>query len=135
MGFSTDVHNGSMYDPAGDATQIVWRAPEDGSVRTIKAAHGVAGATLAAGTVNGHVIQLLNMGTAGTAVAGTIAEIGAAVGGTFPGWAVGVPVAATIVDGEVAAGEFVAMKHDETGTVAPVNLGVVFESVKGPATL
>lgn len=135
MGFSTESHSGAMYDPTADVTQVIWRSPEDGSVRTIKSVHGVAGATLAAGTVNGHQMVLLNMGTAGTAVAGTIATVGAPVGGTYPGWAVGEPVAGVIVTGEIDPGTFVALKHDEAGTVAPVNLSVMFDALKGPATL
>lgn len=136
MAFAAEVVPLHFADPQGDATMLKWRAPGDGSKTTIRQVDVVVGTTLASGTANGHTVQLLNMGTAGTSVIGTItAVLGAAVSGTFPGWTAGTPVAATIVDGELDSGEWVAIKHDESGTVAPLNVDVMVHTVRGPSTI
>jgi hypothetical protein len=136
MPFSQEVVPLHLADPQGDKTVPKWRAPGDGGKTTIKAAVAIVDTTLVAGTANGHTLRLLNYGTAGTSVVGTIsAELGAAVGGTFPGWTAGTPVAFTITDGELDSGEYVAVAHDETGTVAPLNIDVLMDVVRGPSTL
>jgi hypothetical protein len=136
MTYSTDVVPLHIADPQADKAVPKWRAPSDGGKTTIKKATLVPDTTLAAGTANGWTVQLFNYGTAGTSVVGTItAELGAAVGGTFPGWTAGVPVDFTITDGELDSGEYVAVDYDETGTVAPLNIDVLLDVVRGPSTL
>lgn len=74
-------------------------------------------------------LRLLDYGAAGTAVGGTIS---AALGASGTGdWTALVPRAFTISEGTIDGGDWVALKYDETGTIAPLNIIVQIDYVNG----
>lgn len=95
-------------DPAADDDLPVWVAPQ--TVEIVSAGYTKAN-DLNGSTANYFDLALYNGGTAGTAltlIAGTI-------GGTG-GWTALVPVAFTISNGTVTAGEVVKVRYNEEGT-------------------
>lgn len=98
-------------DQAAAGTFPVWKAPQ--AVEVVSA-YIIPHAGLVAGTANFFSVLLRNAGSAGTA---TTAMAGT-VGGTAQAWVIGVPVAATITDGTLAAGDVLQVVYAETGTVA-----------------
>ena len=98
------------YDPAADATFPMWRAP---AACEIKSAYATVISAVNASTANYFTAQLFNGGAAGT----DITAISDAIGGT-PGWAALTPKAFTLTatGKNLAAGDMVTVKYDETGT-------------------
>ena len=113
-------------------------APIDGTVPllvaplggvTVKSAYAYTTAAVAAGTANYLSVTLLNMGTSGTAVVGTVATgPGTAVGFSPP--ALGAMTVATTAD-ELTVGQILVAVFDVNGTIAPKEAGVVVEYVLG----
>jgi len=127
-----------LADPGADDTQPKWRAPSYGGDTAIVAAYAVIDTALVAGTADMFSLTLLRYSMSGTVLtlAGTISKaLGAAVSGTAPGWVANQPYAFTINEAALDAGDWVAVKYDETGTVAPLNIDIVLETAKGPQTL
>lgn len=96
------------YDPAADKDIPVFIAPKACEIVGAKA---TITTTLAASTANYFDLALYNgltLGTALTAVAGTI-------GGTA-GWTAVTPVAFTITNGTLAAGDVLKVRYNEEGT-------------------
>lgn len=106
------------YDPAADKTYPVWRAP---AACEIKSAYATVIADVAASTADYFSMQLLNGGAAGTATT----AISDAIGGT-PGWTGLTPKAFTLTSAgkNLAAGDVVTAKYDETGTATFVMMQV-----------
>lgn len=105
-----------------DETYAVWKAPFSGEVIDL---YAVAGATITAGAGTGISLVLQNGGATGTATT-ALGTVGSGTADT--GW-----VADTVQAGSVlstgatfAAGDVLAVKYDETGTVNPVwlNIGI-----------
>lgn len=114
-GFESDANLLSVTvevpDPAADLDITVFRFPVDGRLR---GAYVTPRATLAAGTVNHYQVALYNGGSSGTAQT----VISGTVGGTV-GWTAQTAKSVTINTPTFAAGEWVVLDYDETGTVAP----------------
>lgn len=99
---------GLNYDPGADDDIPVWVAPQDA---VITGASFTLANALAGSTANYFDLALYNGGTAGTATQ----EIGGTIGGTA-GWSALTPVAFTVSNGTVTAGDVVYARYNETGT-------------------
>ena len=113
MGFAFYDHKVvtiTVADLAGDKKIHLYRAPE---YMTLVSAYATV--TTAMGTSKGAALTVLNYGTAGTAVGGTVTDSlgGSAAGNDFE--TANVPVAFTIADGAVEAGEWLVLDVDEEG--------------------
>lgn len=99
-----------VTDPGADNKQI--RLFKAETAIEITAVNVVSRDAQGAGSAGN--FTLLNYGTSGTAVAGTITS---AVGGTAVAdrLAAGVPGAATLVDGTLSSGQWVVLDYQETG--------------------
>lgn len=114
-GYNADADINSVCfevnDPAADLDITIFRFPVAGRLRGV---YFTPKATLAAGTTDHYEVSLFNGGTSGTAT--TVAT--GTVGGTV-GWTAQTTKTATISAANFAAGEYVVINYDETGTVAP----------------
>lgn len=110
-----------------DGTVPVLVAPYGGI--TVKSARAYTTANVAGHASNYLAVTLLNMGTSGTAVAGTVAT----GPGTATGFVGGVPGAMTVsaTADELSEGQVLTVVFDVNGTIAPKEAGVVIEYVKG----
>lgn len=113
-------------DPAADNKQIpLWRAPVAAEILrayvTVQNAQGSG----SAGT-----FALLNYGTGGTAVSGTVA---AGKGGTAVAARLSAltPTAYTLTDGTLAAGEWLVLDYQEVGDFTEGNVAINFDYVLG----
>lgn len=125
-GYNTRQAN-VTYSGTVDGTVPVIVAPFGGA--TVKAAYAFTAAAIAGHASNYLAVTLLNMGTAGTAVAGTVA-----VGpGTAAGFTARVPTAMTVsaaVAG-LTAGQVLTAVFDFNGSITPIDMGVIVEWVQG----
>lgn len=124
-GYNHQVTTINFADQAGDETFAVFQAPFGGA--TIKSAAAIATEATTASTANYFSLTLIDGGAAGTATT----TIGTA-GGTV-GWAADTDQAFTVNTSldELDAGDWLMVKYDETGTVAPGEITVVVEWVHG----
>ena len=97
-----------------------------GGAITVVAAYAANQAATGAGT--GFGLSLLNYGTAGTAVGGTVAV---EIGGTADPWAAGVPKEFTISDGVLDAGEWLVLEKEETNSSDPTRCSVIIHYLVG----
>ena len=113
-------------------------APIDGTIPllvapfggiTVKSAHVFTTAAIAGHASNYLAVQLLNMGTSGTVLTGTVAT----GPGTAAGFAGGVPAAMSVAAtaDELTVGQVLTVVFDVNGTIAPKEAGVVVEYVRG----
>ena len=107
----------------------IMKAPEaadGGGIKILRAYH-ITGTAHGAGTA--YALSLLNYGTAGTAVEGTIGT----VGGTADPISADVPTAFTLTAAQqiIDAGEWVVLLKDETNSQDPARGSVVIEYVMG----
>lgn len=100
-----------VADPTADAKIPLFRAPVKGRIR---AAYAISEMDQAANGTVLFSVNLLNGGAAGTATT----VISGTVGGTG-GWSKNVPVTVSVTTPALAAGDWVTLNYDETGTVAP----------------
>jgi len=119
--------NVTFIDPAADDDIGVWVAPQ---YVTIKSAYVTMPNDLAAGTANLFDVALYNGGTAGTALTAVAGTIGGTVG-----WTGLTPVAFTISNGVLTAGQLLKVRYDETGTgtIAGATLTVNYVNGQGAA--
>jgi hypothetical protein len=96
------------HDPAADDDLPVWRAP---FACTIRSAYATVANAVAAHTADYFDLALYNGGAAGTA----LGALGGTIGGTA-GWAALTPVAFTVSNGVLSAGDLVKIRYNETGT-------------------
>lgn len=116
-----------VYDPGQDASIPLLKVPADHAY-TIEAAYATVDRTVAAHADNRFALTLLN---GGSAQAGTDA-ISDAIGGAG-GWVANTAKAFAITDGsgQLDAGEWLMLKYDENGTIAPGEIAVTVEYVDG----
>lgn len=112
----------TQNDWQGDTKyQQIARGPSlaNGGGLTILEAWAVNHAATTSGTT--HSLQLLNYGTAGTAVKSTGGTISNAIGGTADAWAESVPKAFTLVAAGqyIGPGEYVVILKDEENSSDP----------------
>lgn len=104
-----------------DETYSVWKAPFAGEIINLWA---VVGATITAGSGTGLAIVLQNGGQAGTATT-ALGTVGSGTADT--GWVADTVQAGSILAGaSFVAGDVLAIKYDETGTVNTSWLNVGF---------
>lgn len=104
-----------------DETYSVWKAPFAGEIINLWA---VVGATITAGSGTGLAIVLQNGGQAGTATT-ALGTVGSGTADT--GWVADTVQAGSILSGaSFVAGDVLAIKYDETGTVNTSWLNVGF---------
>lgn len=115
-----------IYDPGQDAIIPLLRVPDD-HVYTVEAAYASVDRATEAATAY-FTEQLYN---GGTAITGTTA-ITDAVGGSL-GWAANTYKEMTVVDGsgDLTAGQWLTVKHDETNAVTPGVIAITVEYVDG----
>lgn len=115
-----------VSDPGADNKQLhVWRAPQ--ACEILRGYIACQGAQ-AAGSAG--AFQLENWGTAGTATAGTIFS---AAGGTAVSarMSAETPYPLTLVEGTLAAGEWVVLDYQETGDWVEVGVTICFDYIDG----
>lgn len=118
MASNFDVHIVSTEIGAlSNANRVIAYLPADGGGVTVLAAHA---AMAAAATTS---LYLVDMGAAGTAIAGTIASFG----GTF---AANTPRAGSLVTAFVEGGRYIGVKEDNVGAANAVT-NVSFAYVVG----
>ena len=117
-----------LSDPTADGTFNIWRAPSRATKVEILSAYAISDTAISGvGTVI--TLRLLDMGSEGTALGGTVsATLGAAGTGD---WSAKVPRAFTISEGTLDGGDWLAVDYEETGTVAPLNITIQVDWVSG----
>lgn len=116
-----------VYDPGQDAKIPLLKVPDDHGY-TIEKAYATIDRAVTADATNIVSLSLLN---GGSAQAGTTA-ISDVVGGTG-GWAANTakPLTITAGSGLLDAGEWLLLKYDEGGAVAPGEICLTIEYVDG----
>jgi hypothetical protein len=115
-----------IADPGADAKSIaLWRAPV---AAEILRAYIVCQNAQAEGSAGNFALH--NFGTSGTAVEGTVA---AGKGGTASAnrLAAATPVAYTLTEGTMAAGEWLYCQYEETGDFIEGLVSITFDYVTG----
>jgi len=111
------------FDPAADDVIPVFIAP---AACELEGAKVIVTNAVNGSTANYFDLALLNGGSAGTATT----QIGGTIGGTA-GWTALLPVAFTISDGTLAAGDVVTVKYNEEGTGTFASMLVQLDFVLG----
>jgi len=117
----------NITDPGADVRVPLLRVPT-GEVYTVEDAYIVPDTAMSASTANYYQTALENAnasGTAQTLISGT-------AGGTA-GWAVNSPKQMAITEGlgDLSAGQYLNLKYDEEGTIAPGRFTVMLEVTRG----
>jgi hypothetical protein len=124
-----DAAAGTLGWQGDNVIAHIFKAPElgDGGGITILRAYIVDQAAHGSGTA--YLVRLLNYGTGGTAVEGTIGS----AGGTGDPLAAGVPKAFTLTDAQrfVDAGEWLVLLKDETNSMDPTRGTFIMEYILG----
>lgn len=120
----------TIADPTTDNYYKILKVPSRVSKIEILEAWAESDTTVTLGNGTGIALTLYNYGTAGTAVqtAGTLTS---ALGGTTVTWTAATPKSFTVSEGTLTAGQYVCLKYDETGTIAPLNITVGINYVEG----
>jgi len=117
-----------LSDPTADTTSPIFRVPSRNTKIEILEAWAASDTTITGVGGTGFSLRLLDYGTAGTAVGGTIT---ATLGGTTSTWTANTPRTFTVSEGTLDANDYVMVYYDETGTIAPLNITVGFSWVSG----
>lgn len=118
-----------IADPQADGTFPIWKAPTRNAKIEILEAWASVDTAVTDGVGTAFTLRLLDYGSAGTAVGGTItATLGAAGTGD---WSANVPRTFTISEGTLDGGDYICLLYDETGTIAPKNITIGFNWVSG----
>lgn len=131
MAFGRDIQHTVtvvVSDPTADSIFPIWRVP--GEITKIEILEAWANSDTAVTLGNGTGIAL-TMLDYGTAAAGNVGTVTSVLGGTTITWTANTPKEFTMSDGTLDADDYLFLKYDETGTVAPVNLTVSFTWVSG----
>jgi len=118
----------TISDPQGDGTLIVFKIPSRWDKAELLSGYAVSDTTITKGSGTGIALRLLDMGSTGTAVSGTMTS---SLGGTDVTWTQHVPKALTVSEGTIDASDYIGLVYDETGTVAPLNITVQLDFVNG----
>jgi len=118
----------AISDPTADNYYKLLRVPSRVTKIEVLEAWAESDVTVTLGEGTGIALTLLDYGTAGTAVSGTVSS---ALGGTTITWTANTPKEFTISEGTMDANDYLVLKYDETGTVAPLNLIVGVNYVLG----
>jgi hypothetical protein len=118
-----------LSDPGADNKQYhLWRAP---AACEVKRAYIVSRDAQGAGSAGEFTLQ--NWGTAGTAIKSSGGTVVATLGGTASAarLAAGTPKAGTLVEGTLAAGEWLVLDYQETGDWVESAVVIQFDVVYG----
>jgi hypothetical protein len=121
----------NITDPAASVTLPFFTCPSRDTYVEILQAFVSCDTLLASGTTNGRQVNLVNMGTAGTATTVISSVAGSATGGTYSAWVANTPRALTLTAGTVLASQYVGLQYAEAGTDAFKNLTVVVHYTVG----
>lgn len=117
-----------ISDPGADGTLPIWRVPTRLAKVEVLEAWAVCD-TAIAGVGTAITLALLDLGQAGTALAGTLS---AALGASGTGdWTAHVPRVFTISEGTLDGGDYLCLQYDESGTITPKNITVGWSWVAG----
>lgn len=122
------VQTNVLSDPTQDGTFLLFRVPSRNSKAEILSAVAWSDTTVTLGSGTGFALTLYDMGSAGTAIGGTIS---AALGGTAVTWTANQPKAFTISEGTIDGGDYVGVLYNEEGTIAPLNITIQVDWVNG----
>lgn len=111
----------TISDPTADNYYKILRVPSRNTKVEILEAWAETDTTITLGNGTGIALTLLDYGTAGTAVGGTVSS---ALGGTTVTWTACTPKTFTISEGTMDATDYLCVHYDETGTVAPLNVTI-----------
>lgn len=123
-GYNTKIFTTTFPDQAGDDVIPGFRAPAVGA--TILRAVIIPDATFDADGSNHYTVSLIDGGADGT---GTTAM--ASVGGASVDFTADTEAEMTITNDSVDGSDWIHVKYDETGTVAPGNITVCVEWTAG----
>lgn len=117
----------NITDPGADKRVPLLKVPT-GQTYTVEGCYVVPDTTLAASTADYYQCSLENGGAAGTAQT----NIGGTAGGTA-GWTANTPKEITVTagSGDLTEGQYLNLKYDEEGTIAPGRFTVIVEYVNG----
>jgi len=104
----------AISDPQADGTLVVFKVPSRWDKAELLSAWAVTDTTITKGSGTGIALRILDYGSTGTAVSGTMS---ASLGGTAVTWTTDVPKDFTISEGTIDGGDYVVITYDETGTV------------------
>lgn len=124
-GYNHNITTVLFPDQAGDDTLGILRAPAGGC--TLKGVYVMASTAVTASTADYYTLTLQNGGTVGTA---TLA-VGTALGTVGIAADTGVAFTLNSALTNMAAGEYLKVLYDETGTVAPGEISIIVEWVQG----
>lgn len=108
-----------IADPQADTIYPLWKVPSELAHIEITEAWACLDTTITLGDGTGVALTILNYGPAGTTNIGTVTSV---LGGTTVTWTTDVPKSFTVSEGTFAGGNYLALKYDETGTIAPLNV-------------
>lgn len=118
----------NVADPTEDNVFLIAKISDRMAHVEILEAWAVIDTTVTLGNGTGVALTLLDYGTGGTANVGTVSDI---LGGTTVTWTTQVPKDFVLSEGTFDGGHYLALKYDETGTIAPLNLTVSVNYVEG----
>jgi hypothetical protein len=118
----------TIADPTKDNYYKLFRVPSRTTKIEILEAWAESDTTVTLGNGTGIALTLLDYGTAGTANVGTVSS---ALGGTAVTWTANTPKEFTISEGTMDATDYLCLKYDESGSIAPLNLTVGIIYVDG----
>ena len=118
----------ALSDLGADGTVPIWKTPTRATkVEILEASVVLSDAIAGVGTAI--YLKLLDMGAAGTLLAGTVSAV---LGATGTGdWTARVPRNFTISEGTLDGGDWLAVDYEETGTVAWDNMILTVSWVSG----
>ncbi len=119
-----------ISDPGADNYFKLLRVPARTAKIEILEAWAESDTTITLGNGTGIALTLYNYGTTGTSVV-TNGTLSSTLGGTTVTWTAITPKNFTISEGTMTAGQYLVVKYDETGTIAPKNITVSVAYVEG----
>lgn len=117
-----------IADPQADTIYPLWKVSSRLAHVEILEAWACTDTTITLGDGTGIALTILDYGSAGTANVGTVSAV---LGGTTITWTTDVPKEFTISEGTFTGGHYLALKYDETGTIAPLNITFGINYVEG----
>jgi hypothetical protein len=119
-----------IADPQSDTVYPLWKVSSRMAHVEILEAWACMDTTITLGNGTGIALTLLDYGAGGTVNTGTVSSV---LGGTTVTWTTDVPKDFTISEGTFTGGRYLALKYDETGTIAPLNITVGLNYVERAA--
>lgn len=119
-----------IADPTSDKVFLLGKISDRMAHIEILDGFAVLDTQVLLGDGTGVALTLLDYSTDGVTNVGTISAI---LGGTTVTWTAATPKPFVLAEGTFPGGHYLALKYDETGTVAPLNMTVSINYVEGAA--